>query len=136
MFEQVYEEEKAKKKPPEANENGSDLNKEQTNEPPTISKSQSFRKRIAVEKEHSETGASYKGSRVEKAEGKRSALAPSLPLKAKSFQRKRPTISKKPEKESKDAEEKENSESVVLEEDLPEDYEPTEEEVLEYAKWL
>jgi hypothetical protein len=62
--------------------------------------------------------------------------APCTLLKAKSFQRKRPTISKKPEKESKEAEEEENSESVVLEEELPEDYEPTEEEVLEYAKWL
>ena len=28
------------------------------------------------------------------------------------------------------------TESVVLEEELPEDYEPTEEEILEYAKWL
>ena len=28
------------------------------------------------------------------------------------------------------------TESVVLEEDIPEDYEPTEEEILEYAKWL
>jgi hypothetical protein len=27
-------------------------------------------------------------------------------------------------------------ESVVLEEELPDDYEPTEEEILEYAKWL
>jgi hypothetical protein len=62
--------------------------------------------------------------------------APCTLLKAESFQRKRPTISKKPEKKSKEAEEEENSESVVLEEELPEDYEPTEEEVLEYAKWL
>ena len=28
------------------------------------------------------------------------------------------------------------TESVVLEEELPEDYEPTQEEILEYAKWL
>ncbi len=28
------------------------------------------------------------------------------------------------------------TESVVLEEELPENYEPTEEEILEYAKWL
>ncbi|EKX46884.1 hypothetical protein GUITHDRAFT_70094 [Guillardia theta CCMP2712] len=28
------------------------------------------------------------------------------------------------------------TESVVLEEELPEDYEPTEDEILEYAKWL
>eukprot|EP00961_Rhodomonas_salina_P049400 663552-Rhodomonas_salina.1 len=28
------------------------------------------------------------------------------------------------------------TESVVLEEELPDDYEPTQEEILEYAKWL
>jgi hypothetical protein len=65
------------------------------------------------------------------------SAAPCALLKAKSFQRKQPTISKELEKGSKEADEKEeNSESIVLEEELPEDYEPTEEEILEYAKWL
>ena len=40
----------------------------------------------------------------------------------------RESVSRKPENGAE--------ESIVLEEELPEDYEPTEEEILEYAKWL
>ncbi len=39
-------------------------------------------------------------------------------------------------KGSKPISEENDEDSVILEEVLPDDYEPTEEEILEYAKWL